>query len=158
MVFQPLFGQIVGQSTDSNYFNTTVVYVQDNTKGADALSQVDSDFGLGDMVRIEVAPPPPVNQVVRVKTTIPNALINNPPIQTMIQPKPVANAVKAAPTVQKVEPSPSTSKISIPEPRKKINVGAKTTKKVVKRQKCKYRPPFMATVKRKKHGKQRIQK
>jgi hypothetical protein len=151
----PIFGQIVQKTTDSNYYNTTVVYVKENTSGIDLLNAVEGDFGMGDLVRIEIATqaPPTASPAPSPKLAVPNqvpfVVQNN---QRTVQ-KTVPTPVAAPEKTKVVQPAP------MPEPKpvvrnapKKVNEGQK---KAVKRKKCKSRPPYMASVKRKKHGKQR---
>ncbi len=45
--------------TDEKYANTTIVYTHGVAKDADVLNQMNSSFGMGDVVRIAVAPPKP---------------------------------------------------------------------------------------------------
>lgn len=154
LVNQPLSGQIVQKTTDSNYYNTTVVYVKENTSGIDILNAVENDFGMGDMVRIEIAAeaPPTASPAPPAKVVLNQAPLVVQTNQLAVQ-KPVQKPVTAPEKVKEVKPAP------VPEPKpvvrnapKKVNEGQK---KAVKRKKCKSRPPYMASVKRKKHGKQR---
>ncbi len=174
MVFQPLFGQIVGQSTDTNYYNTTVVYVKANTRGTDVLTSMESDFGLGDMIRIEVAPPPP--QPVAVPTiaktvatpaprpkpvVTPKQQINPPPppnVDTGLAKQkqrraPVTKPAPAAPKlIAAATPAPQQQRTVVARPAKT----AKAAKKSVNRsKKHQSRPPVKMNIFRKKHGKQR---
>ncbi len=177
MVFQPLFGQIVGQSTDTNYYNTTVVYVKENTRGTDVLASMEGNFGMGDMVRIEVAPPPPPRPVAVPISARPVA---NPaptarPKTATAPAQPQAAAPKStvdtglAKQQQRrtpvVQPAPTPTKLSIkatPAPQQQRTVVAKTgktakaaKKSVKKSKKHQSRPPVKMSIFRKKHGKQR---
>lgn len=65
LVFTALNGSLnaqktIEQHTDERYGNTTVVYKNTNSNDdAALLQQLDKDFGMGDVVRITVAPPKP---------------------------------------------------------------------------------------------------
>lgn len=50
---------IKGAATDEKFANTTVVYKDSNATDLDVLSQMDNSIGMGDVVRITVAPPKP---------------------------------------------------------------------------------------------------
>ncbi len=50
---------IKNTKTDKKYANTTEVYKKDGATDTDVLGEISSDYGLGDVVRISVAPPPP---------------------------------------------------------------------------------------------------
>lgn len=150
---QPLSGQIVQKTTDTNYYNTTVVYVKENTSGIDVLNAVESDFGMGDMVRIEVAPetapaPKPAPKLVVANQAYLAVQTNQLAVQ-----KTALKSVAAPEKAKEVKPTPMPdTKPVVRNAPKKVNEGQK---KAVKRKKCKSRPPYMASVKRKKHGKQR---
>jgi hypothetical protein len=180
MVFQPLFGQIVGQATDSNYYNTTVVYVKENTKGVDVLNRVENDFGLGDMVRIEVAPPKPTvapvpaaNAVVAKPVSITTVPVARPARVVATAPSQVAQTrpsvdsglakqqqrrvpeVNAAPVAKPVV-EPAQSQVQQRKAAVVKTTAGKTAKKSVKRSKKHHaRPALKDTLFRKKHGKQR---
>ncbi len=150
---QPLSGQIVQKTTDTNYYNTTVVYVKENTSGIDVLNAVESDFGMGDMVRIEVATEPAPAPKTAPKLVVANAsplLVQTN--QRAVQ-KPAPQPVAAPDKAKEMKPTPMPdAKPVVRNAPKKATEGQK---KAVKRKKCKSRPPYMASVKRKKHGKQR---
>jgi hypothetical protein len=175
--FQSAIGQIVGQKTDSNYYNTTVVMVKENTTGATVLTAMNDEFGMGDVLRIEVAKPQPklvVNNIAMPAAVTPkqintaprpvmkpvesNSVVQNKPATdsglSKEQIKPVAKSVviaKPAPVNQAQVATP----IQIVKAPKIAKTSTSSAKKVVKKKKCKSRPPYMASVWRKKPGKQK---
>jgi hypothetical protein len=64
---------IKGTNTDAKYANTTVVYKDSTTTDLNILSKLDNqDLGIGDVVRITVAPPKPAPApVVKTRTAAP---------------------------------------------------------------------------------------
>jgi hypothetical protein len=174
---QSAIGQIVGQKTDSNYYNTTVVMVKENTTGATVLTAMNDEFGMGDVLRIEVAKPQPkfvVNNIATPATAAPrqinttprptvkpierNSVVQNKPATdsglSKEQIKPVAKSVviaKPAPVNQAQVATP----VQIVKAPKIAKTSTSSAKKAVKKKKCKSRPPYMASVWRKKPGKQK---
>ncbi len=53
--------------TDDDYANTTVVFKTGNADDLAVLDQLDADFGMGDVVRIRVAPPKTAASLVSPK-------------------------------------------------------------------------------------------
>ncbi len=175
--FQSAIGQIVGQKTDSNYYNTTVVMVKENTTGATVLTAMNDEFGMGDVLRIEVAKPQPkfvVNNIATPATAAPRQINTTPrptvkPIErnSVVQNKPATDSglskeqIKpVAKSVAIAKPAPvNQAQVTTPKQIVKAPRIAKTStssaKKVVKKKKCKSRPPYMASVWRKKPGKQK---
>jgi hypothetical protein len=174
---QSAFSQIVGQKTDSNYYNTTVVMVKENTTDATVLTAMNDGFGMGDVLRIEVAKPQPkliVSNIARPATVAPkpintaprpavqpverNSIVQNKPTTdsglAKEQIKPVAkSAVTVSPApIKQVQVTTTTSVVKAPRIAKSSTSSAK---KAVKKKKCKSRPPYMASVWRKKPGKQK---
>jgi cytoskeletal protein RodZ len=172
---QSAFGQIVGQKTDSNYYNTTVVMVKENTTGATVLTAMNDEFGMGDVLRIEVAKPQPkfvVNNITTPATAAPrqintaprptvkpierNSVVQNKPDSGLSkeQIKPVAKSVVVANPAasQQVQVAAPIQVVKAP---KIAKTGTSSAKKAVKKKKCKSRPPFMASTWRKKPGKQK---
>jgi hypothetical protein len=62
---------IKNTKTDKKYANTTEVYKKDGATDTDVLGEISTDYGLGDVVRISVAPPPPppVEELDKAKPT-----------------------------------------------------------------------------------------
>jgi hypothetical protein len=54
-----LKAQIKGSVTDEKYGNTTVIYKDSNANDAQVLAQLEASMGMGDVVRITLAPPKP---------------------------------------------------------------------------------------------------
>lgn len=77
---------IKGASTDENYANTTVVYKDSTASDLDVLSRMDNSIGMGDVVRITVAPPKPAAAPsVAVKpTAAPTVGVKTPAAPTMV--------------------------------------------------------------------------
>lgn len=175
--FQSAIGQIVGQKTDSNYYNTTVVMVKENTTGATVLTAMNDEFGMGDVLRIEVAKPQPklvVNNIAMPAAVTPKQINATPrpvmkPVQSnsVVQNKPTTDSGLSKEQIKPVaksvviaKPAPvNQAQVATPKQIVKAPKIAKTStssaKKVVKKKKCKSRPPFMASVWRKKPGKQK---
>jgi hypothetical protein len=59
--------------TDEKYANTTVVYKATAASDSDVLSALEGDFGIGDVVRVTVAPPPKPVEKATEKTAAPAA-------------------------------------------------------------------------------------
>jgi hypothetical protein len=166
LVFAALFfstpsaqAQIIGKSTDLNYFNTTIIYKKGDLKDAEILQKVKNDYGLGDIIRIADAPPKPgaelVNQAPqRSATFITVSKPVSPPVKTVI-PK----TVKASPIQEKtVINSPEKEELKQIKTFSPIKTtaqmgfnAAKTTKKKSGTSKIRYKAPR----KTKKGGKQR---
>jgi hypothetical protein len=65
--------------TDEKYANTTIVYTHGVAKDADVLNQMNTSFGMGDVVRIAVAPPKPSTPPV-AKLAAKSGVANKPVI------------------------------------------------------------------------------
>jgi hypothetical protein len=85
---------IKGAATDEKFANTTVVYKDSNATDLDVLSQMDNSIGMGDVVRITVAPPKPAPapavalksapiSTVAVKSTAAPVMANKPAVATV---------------------------------------------------------------------------
>lgn len=57
--------------TNKNYANTTEVHKKATATDAEVLSQLDGNYGIGDEVRISIAPPPKVSDSLTKKTAKP---------------------------------------------------------------------------------------
>jgi hypothetical protein len=104
---------VVGTETDSNFYNTTVVYKSEAATDMEALLSLNNNIGLGEVVRITTAPPKPKpeptnatvnkpNVTVPATTVRPNTATTNKPVtatkaNTTVS-KPVAPVVKSVPT------------------------------------------------------------
>jgi hypothetical protein len=54
--------------TNKNYANTTEIHKKETATDADVLSQLEGNYGIGDEVRISIAPPPKVSDSLSKKT------------------------------------------------------------------------------------------
>lgn len=167
--------QIVGKSTDTNYYNTTIIYKKGDIKDNDILSKVESDYGMGDIIRIADAPPKHTEAPV---TKAPQKLTV---VETSAKPaniKPLANATKV--TVNNSQPAPPVGKALSKEEIKPVKqveaapvtvvkrtesvtktkvtsktAGAKSAKAIRKKKSRSSKITFARPAKRQKHGKQR---
>lgn len=167
--------QIVGKSTDTNYYNTTIIYKKGEIKDNDILSKVENDYGMGDIIRIADAPPKPevtpVNKApqkltvvestskhtnVKPITTTPETLANS--IQ-FAQPPIISPAKEEVKPVKTVSASPATVVNSTKNSGTTKITGkatsAKTAKTVKKKKSRSSKLTFARPAKRQKHGKQR---
>jgi hypothetical protein len=90
---------IKNTKTDKKYANTTEVYKKDGATDTDVLGEISSDYGLGDVVRISVAPPPP------------------PPVEALDKAKPITVSSNSKPNI----PTFGTSSVNNPTTDKGIN-------------------------------------
>ena len=112
---------IKGAATDEKFANTTVVYKESNATDLDVLSRMDNSIGMGDVVRITVAPPKPAPtpavplksssiSTVAVKSTAASVAVGKPTpaLATAGKPAPaLVTAGKPAPAlVTAGKPSP----------------------------------------------------
>jgi hypothetical protein len=75
--------------TNKNYANTTEVHKKATASDAEVLSQLEGNYGIGDEVRITVAPPPNVSDSLTkkmakplyIKTSFPTIPEGDPPIE-----------------------------------------------------------------------------
>jgi hypothetical protein len=66
--------------TNKNYANTTEVHKKATATDAEVLSQLEGNYGIGDEVRISVAPPPKVSDSISKKTAKPIEVKTSMPI------------------------------------------------------------------------------
>lgn len=167
--------QIVGKSTDTNYYNTTIIYKKGEIKDNDILSKVENDYGMGDIIRIADAPPKPevapvkkAPQKVTVvetksKNTNVKALVSTPdyPVNNRDFSQPAINT----PSKEEVKPTKSVVEIPVtaikhPKAVTSTKISGKTTHtksaKALKKKKSRSsKITFARPAKRPKHGKQR---
>jgi hypothetical protein len=99
--------------TDEKFANTTVVYKTTAASDTDVLSALEGDFGIGDVVRVTVAPPPKPVEKATEKITAPVADKSKGEdtwLPTSAKPAPAAAlTVSASPTINKsaAKPAPS---------------------------------------------------
>ncbi|MEI6408943.1 MAG: hypothetical protein WCR52_06155 [Bacteroidota bacterium] len=103
---------IKGAATDEKFANTTVVYKDSTATDLDVLSRMDNSIGMGDVVRITVAPPKPAPApVVPLKSSsISNVAVKSSAASISVsKPTPaLASAGKPTPTpVSAGKPSPA---------------------------------------------------
>jgi hypothetical protein len=99
---------VTSTTTDANFGNTTVIFKTVHSNDMEVLNSVGSSFGMGDVVRITVAPPPPpptaaLPQATSApKTTAATPATKPAPIRVpAAAPKPAVAAPLAAPQVAK---------------------------------------------------------
>lgn len=157
--------QIVGKSTDSNYYNTTIIYKKGDLKDNEILQKVENDYGMGDIIRIADAPAKP--KVEPVNLAPQKAVVINTTRKPVVQPVTTAQpAIAVAPKV--VKPAPIAEKTMVVAPAKEelkqiksapsvktaSATGSKSVKEVKKKSgssKMRYKAPK----KTKQRGKQR---
>jgi hypothetical protein len=93
---------VASTSTDANFANTTVIFRAVNTSDMEVLNSVSSGFGMGDVVRIAVAPPtPPPAATIERQVAAPVSTA----APVVSAPKPVVAAPQVKPA-QKVAEKP----------------------------------------------------
>lgn len=166
--------QIVGKSTDTNYYNTTIIYKKGEIKDNDILSKVENDYGMGDIVRIADAPPKPeVTPVKKApqkltvvetksKSTNVKAFLSTPdsPVNSRSFPQSAVNT----PSKEAVKPVKSVVEIPVtaikhPKAVTTNNISEKAThtksaKSIKKKKSRSSKHTFARPAKRQKHGKQ----
>jgi hypothetical protein len=93
--------------TNKNYANTTEIHKKESATDADVLSQLEGNYGIGDEVRISIAPPPKISdslskkaaKPIEVKTLIPTIPEGDPPLQ--VTTKGIESKIETPPTVVK---------------------------------------------------------
>ena len=86
--------------TDRRFANTTEIYKAEKASDTDVLTEIEANYGLGDVVRITVAPPKPKPEPVKVAVTTNNA-INTPKTNLAT----VANSTpRTQPTTRQTKP------------------------------------------------------
>lgn len=96
--------QIVGKSTDTNYYNTTIIYKKGNLNDTDILQKVDNDYGMGDVIRIADAPSKPKSDPV-VQAPQRNTYLKNTAEPVVVKPIAMAQPAQAAPSKMVVTPA-----------------------------------------------------
>jgi hypothetical protein len=132
--------------TNKNYANTTEIHKKETATDAEVLSQLEGNYGIGDEVRISVAPPPKVSDSLSKKTlkqlevkqqmpTIPEGDppvqvsskgLENKPIEPSNEPKKIEKANKS--TVFVFEESKNNTEVSKASEKKEKAVVAKSSK------------------------------
>jgi hypothetical protein len=93
--------------TNKNYANTTEVHKKESATDADVLSQLEGNYGIGDEVRISIAPPPKISdslskkaaKPIDVKPLMPTIPEGDPPLQ--VTTKGIESKIETPPTVVK---------------------------------------------------------
>jgi hypothetical protein len=93
--------------TNKNYANTTEIHKKESATDADVLSQLEGNYGIGDEVRISIAPPPKISdslskkaaKLIDVKTSMPTIPEGDPLIQ--VTTKGIESKIETPPTVVK---------------------------------------------------------
>lgn len=68
---------VTNSKTDSRFANTTEIYKSEKASDTDVLNEIEANYGLGDVVRITVAPPKPKPEPVKVAVNTTNT-VNTP--------------------------------------------------------------------------------
>jgi hypothetical protein len=98
---------VVGTATDSVFYNTTVVYKADATTDMEALLSLSNSIGMGEVVRITVAPPKPAPQVASAKpVTTPTATAAQATAQNMPRTEPKPRVASTTTTTAPAKPKP----------------------------------------------------
>jgi hypothetical protein len=96
---------VTDSKTDKQYANTTEIYKSDKASDSQVLAEIDGNFGIGDVVRIAIAPPKttpvPVAKPTTVSTTKAPNLVVYTPVSTNL---PIIQAKSTIPSVQLDEP------------------------------------------------------
>lgn len=103
--------------TDEKYANTTIVYKHANSTATDAeiLNQLNSSYGMGDVVRIAVAPPKPAPIAVpKIEKTGSPATIRSVQVSTASTPK-AAVALPVATTAPTAQPAAKPQAVTMVE-------------------------------------------
>jgi hypothetical protein len=104
--------------TNKNYANTTEIHKKETATDADVLSQLEGNYGIGDEVRISVAPPPKVSdtlskkaaKLIEVKASMPT--IPEGDVTTIqVTNKGLETKVEAPPTVVKTTEKVTANKV-----------------------------------------------
>ncbi len=86
--------------TDRRFANTTEIYKAEKASDTDVLTEIEANYGLGDVVRITVAPPKPKPEPVKVAVTTYNT-VNTPKTNLAT----VANSTpRTQPTTRQTKP------------------------------------------------------
>ena len=112
---------VTDTKTDKQYANTTEIYKSEKATDSEVLAEIENNFGLGDVVRIAIAPPKPkLQNVPKNNSTIPVkntdiALVSSPKKRTEV----IYIELKTTPSVTKpIEPNvtaiPVAEKVNTP--------------------------------------------
>jgi hypothetical protein len=126
--------------TNKNYANTTEIHKKETATDADVLSQLEGNYGIGDEVRISVAPPPKVSdslskkaaKLIEVKASMPT--IPEGDVTTIqVTNKGLETKVEAPTTVVKTTEKVNANKVKgsafeFEESKKSTTKSAKSTK------------------------------
>lgn len=151
--------QIVGKSTDTNFYNTTIIYKKGNLNDTDILQKVENDYGMGDVIRIADAPPKPkaepITQAPQRTTFVNTAAKKVDPItvKTMPAAKP-ANVVINKPVITPAKEEIKQVKPAAPVV-KKVSTTSKSARVLKSKKSGSTKVRFKAPRQSKKHGKQR---
>lgn len=152
--------QIVGQSTDTNYYNTTIIYKKGEMKDTEILRNVENDFGMGDVIRIADAPPKPkvepINKAPQRVATVSNLNKSNDTQavkvaapQVRVQTKAPALNVAVSPAKEEIKQTPAAYQ-SV----RTVHTVSKSNSSV-KKSRTSTTVRYKAPKKTKRHGKQR---
>ena len=140
-----LNAQITSTHTDEKFGYTTVVYKEKAASDADVLSALDNSIGMGDVIRITVAPPKPAaaplidtskgeDVWLNAKPAVANlsastgGYISNLAEKKASETAPVSVKVAPIATVKTTAPAPKVVKASAPATPKKETVAASAPK------------------------------
>jgi type IV secretory pathway VirB10-like protein len=123
--------------TNKNYANTTEVHKKATATDAEVLSQLEGNYGIGDEVRISVAPPPKVSDSLSKKTakpiyvmsSLPTIPEGDSPIQ--VSTKSVESKIEEPSTVLKKDEKTEKSKAFVFEEPKNVTVTTQKNDRVV---------------------------
>jgi hypothetical protein len=123
--------------TNKNYANTTEVHKTATATDAEVLSKLEGNYGIGDEVRISVAPPPKVSdplskkpaKPLEVKSSLPTIPEGDPPIQ--MSTKGLESNIEVPSTDLKTDEKAEKSKAFVFEEPKKNLVLAEKKERIV---------------------------